>query len=137
MRKAAENYPDAEIEFTIERITNEHNEFYEKVKKSKNDTPQNRLDRIKIANRIPDTKIVQHRVFYRNPDVVAEVLYRAEGICAKCQNPAPFNRKMDNTPYLEVHHIIHLADGGEDTIENTEALCPNCHRHRHFGDPIR
>lgn len=35
-------------------------------------------------------------------------------------------------PYLEVHHIIWLSHGGADTIENTVALCPNCHRKMHI-----
>jgi len=26
-----------------------------------------------------------------------------------------------------------LANGGSDTIENTIALCPNCHREFHYG----
>jgi len=30
-----------------------------------------------------------------------------------------------------VHHIIPLADGGPDTLENVAALCPNCHRKMH------
>ena len=41
--------------------------------------------------------------------------------------------QRDGTPYLEVHHKIPLAKDGEDTIENAEALCPNCHREKHFG----
>ncbi|WP_240698763.1 MULTISPECIES: HNH endonuclease [Vibrio] len=64
---------------------------------------------------------------------MAEVLLRAKGTCERCKSPAPFTRKSHQTPYLEVHHIIRLADGGKDTIENTLALCPNCHRELHFG----
>jgi 5-methylcytosine-specific restriction protein A len=26
-----------------------------------------------------------------------------------------------------------LRDGGSDTINNVIALCPNCHRKRHYG----
>jgi 5-methylcytosine-specific restriction protein A len=80
-------------------------------------------------NRIP----VITFVYLRNPDVVAEVLTRAQGICEVCNQKAPFLRKKDNTPYLEVHHKIQLAHGGEDTIQNAIALCPNCHRKKHFG----
>ncbi|MGB4922720.1 MAG: HNH endonuclease signature motif containing protein, partial [Candidatus Nitrotoga sp.] len=36
-------------------------------------------------------------------------------------------------PYLEVHHKMQLAKGGEDTVENALGLCPNCHRYSHFG----
>jgi 5-methylcytosine-specific restriction protein A len=70
--------------------------------------------------------------FKRNPDVVAEILVRASGVCENCNNEAPFKRK-NGEPYLEVHHKIRLADGGEDTIENAMALCPNCHRYLHYG----
>ncbi|MFV5483444.1 HNH endonuclease [Acinetobacter towneri] len=37
-------------------------------------------------------------------------------------------------PYLETHHIVWLARGGEDTISNTVALCPNCHKRMHLLD---
>ena len=69
----------------------------------------------------------------RNPNVIIEVLSRAGGICERCNKQAPFIKKKDNTPYLEVHHKIMLSDGGEDTVENAIALCPNCHRELHFG----
>ena len=71
--------------------------------------------------------------FRRNADVIVEVLRRASGVCEKCKSPAPFVRRSDGTPFLEVHHWTPLAEGGEDTIENAGALCPNCHREAHFG----
>lgn len=89
--------------------------------------------KLKKDNKIPIESIVTTKVYHRNPDVAAYVLKRADGICEKCEEKAPFNRKSDNTPYLEIHHIKQLSDGGEDTIENTLALCPNCHRKNHFG----
>lgn len=46
-----------------------------------------------------------------------------------CRMPAPFVRKADGTPYLEVHHT--LAARGEDTGETAVAFCPNCHRAAH------
>lgn len=33
--------------------------------------------------------------------------------------------------FLETHHIVPLGQDGNDTIENTIALCPNCHRKMH------
>ena len=57
----------------------------------------------------------------------------ANGVCEKCDSPAPFNRTKDGTPYLEVHHWKFLADGGKDIVENAGALCPNCHREAHYG----
>jgi 5-methylcytosine-specific restriction protein A len=35
-------------------------------------------------------------------------------------------------PFLEEHHIEWLSKGGEDTIDNAVALCPNCHRKMHI-----
>lgn len=71
--------------------------------------------------------------YQRNPYVVAAVLLRAAGHCESCREAAPFRKKRDGLPYLEVHHTIPLAEGGDDTIENAEALCPNCHREAHYG----
>lgn len=72
-------------------------------------------------------------MFDRNPDVVAEVLTRAAGICEACNDPAPFIRRSNGTPYLEVHHKQWLSDEGEDTVGNAIALCPNCHRKAHYA----
>lgn len=70
--------------------------------------------------------------FARDPDVVAWVLEEANGVCECCSKTAPFRRE-DGSPFMEVHHLLRLADGGEDTIENAVGLCPNCHRELHYG----
>lgn len=72
--------------------------------------------------------------YKRNPDVIAFVLRRAGGICESCSEPAPFNRRSDGSPYLEVHHWEPLSQGGEDTVDNAGAICPNCHREEHYGE---
>jgi len=76
--------------------------------------------------------VVTTRVYKRSPYVVAEVLLRANGKCQSCNRDAPFV-KEDGTPFLEVHHIEWLSKGGEDSVENAIALCPNCHRQAHYG----
>lgn len=70
--------------------------------------------------------------YQRDPEVVAWILEQAAGACEACGENAPFQRE-DETPYLEVHHLRMLADGGSDTTTNTIALCPNCHREFHYG----
>jgi HNH endonuclease len=107
--------------------------FYTEVNQSLADTPSNRQLRLQSASRQPERKIVSSVVFARNPDVVAEVLTRANGYCEECNRFAPFLRRFDGTPYLEVHHLLPLAQGGEDAVENAIALCPNCHRKAHYG----
>jgi 5-methylcytosine-specific restriction protein A len=96
-------------------------------------TAKERNIRLAAAEKHPKTQMVTTTVFIRNPYVVAEVLHRAQGKCEKCGHEAPFLRAKDGTPYLEVHHQILLSEGGEDTVENAIALCPNCHRQVHFG----
>lgn len=35
--------------------------------------------------------------------------------------------------FVEAHHLIPLAQGGEDVLQNTMAVCPTHHRHLHIG----
>jgi 5-methylcytosine-specific restriction protein A len=60
------------------------------------------------------------------------VIRHSQGICEGCSQAAPFLRP-DGQPFLEVHHVKHLVDGGTDRTSNTVALCPNCHRRCHFS----
>ncbi len=71
-------------------------------------------------------------VYIRDPAVVAFVENRAKGKCELCGADAPFFRP-DESPYLEVHHIKPLSEGGPDVVENAAALCPNCHRACHHS----
>lgn len=96
-------------------------------------TESERKSRLANAKKIPMRVIVASAQFVRNPDVVAQVLFRAAGRCERCREKAPFNRRKDDSPYLEVHHKLQLSQGGEDSVENAIALCPNCHRFEHFG----
>ena len=75
--------------------------------------------------------------FARDPLIVAYALRMANGVCGDCKEPAPFVSKRTGLPYLEVHHKITLAAGGADAIDNVIALCPNCHRRRHYGSDER
>lgn len=114
-------------------ISTFNEELEEKVSKSKKSSRLDRTKRLKNSAKKPSTTEVISKQFNRNPDVIVEVLDRAKGICERCKKPAPFIRAKDKTPYLEVHHIIMLANDGEDTVENAIAVCPNCHRELHFG----
>lgn len=55
------------------------------------------------------------------------VLRRAAGKCEGCGAVAPFNT-VNGEPYLEPHHIRHLADGGPDDPRWVVGVCPNFHR---------
>jgi 5-methylcytosine-specific restriction endonuclease McrA len=123
--------PNSE-EVMIDDVKRYYFDLDNEVLHSRKDSKKRQV-RLNTAPKIPESFFTKTRIFRRNPDVIAEVLERANGVCEKCKKKAPFNRASDGTPYLEVHHLIFLSNGGEDTIENTLALCPNCHREFHFG----
>lgn len=93
--------------------------------------PETELVRRAIHNKI-DRKIETKTSTYSRNDAVALVTkLMAEGICQLCDQPAPFSDVFGN-PYLESHHIVWRRDNGPDCLENTAALCPNCHRKMHI-----
>ncbi|WP_456297287.1 HNH endonuclease [Vibrio sp. AK197] len=80
----------------------------------------------------PRTSTTTTTSYARSPEVKAWVLNRANGMCECCNQKAPFETE-EYRPFLEVHHIVPLVDGGADTVENCAGICPNCHRMLHFG----
>lgn len=102
------------------------------IAESKSKSLEKLAEELKDKPKLPKKTEVLTPGFIRSARVIAYALKRANGICELCNKPAPFH-KPDGTPYLEVHHWIPLADGGEDTIKNAAALCPNCHKEAHFG----
>lgn len=85
-----------------------------------------------MGQRAPLKKESSSFVYNRDATVVAWVLSAANGICECCEVAAPFIKK-NGLPFLEVHHVRQLAAGGSDTLSNTVAVCPNCHRELHYG----
>lgn len=110
------------------------NDFLRQITQSFESSAKDRQDRLRQRKDVKPKQVnVLSIAYIRNPDVVVEVLLRANGVCERCNKKAPFIKASSGQPYLEVHHIIRLADGGNDTVENAIALCPNCHREAHFG----
>ncbi len=116
----------------IELVVGQTPELEDQVQKSLGSTIVALRARIAGAEQQPRT-IEQTVVRYaRNPDVVALALKKARGQCEACHQVLPFIDALTSFPFLEVHHRKPLADGGLDNEENTEAICPNCHRHAHY-----
>jgi 5-methylcytosine-specific restriction enzyme A len=121
---------------SIEEI---RDDFQNQVENSQKMSLNERLEKIgSFENIKPKLKKKVIYSYSRNPHVVAQALFRAQGKCEKCGKNAPFRRSSNGTPYLEVHHKIPLSeqvnnDSNLDTLENVLALCPNCHRKAHFG----
>ena len=74
------------------------------------------------------------RVYERDPLVIAIARKRAGHRCEVPGCDHPQFMAADGLPYCEVHHVIPLAEGGEDRIENAACLCPSHHREVHHGN---
>jgi 5-methylcytosine-specific restriction protein A len=109
----------------------------EEFQKQEEQLAEESIDRLynrakgKSSRKRKTEKTTTTTVYDRDPEISAYVKKRAEGKCDLCGKDAPFKDKK-GYPYLEEHHVIRLADGGEDTINNAVALCPNCHREVHI-----
>ena len=73
--------------------------------------------------------------YRRDPRVRQNVKERAKGKCELCGEEG--FRQLDRSRYVECHHIIALANDGEDRVSNVVALCPGHHREAHFGQQAR
>lgn len=89
-----------------------------------------------IGFKTPAARSVPITQYVRDPAVKGWVLDSSGGNCELCDAPAPF-ADMDGQPFLEVHHVRRLADGGSDTPSNAVAVCPNCHRALHYGQEAK
>ncbi|MGJ7912612.1 HNH endonuclease [Neobacillus sp. LXY-1] len=90
-------------------------------------------NRAKHASKKATSRTVTSNNFERNPFVTEYAKRWSKGVCQLCEKPAPFKNRQGE-PHLHTHHIEWLSRGGEDSIENTVALCPNCHDRMHILD---
>lgn len=81
----------------------------------------------------PPLRVINTTVYDRSALVIAIAKVRSGD---RCDVPGclyiPFIA-ANGRPYLEVHHIKPLSEGGTDFIENVACLCPAHHREAHFG----
>ncbi|WP_136799680.1 HNH endonuclease [Desulfosediminicola ganghwensis] len=85
-----------------------------------------------IGSISPEKKVISSGSYSRDPAVRTYVLNKADGQCEYC-GEVGFLLSDGVSRYLESHHIIALADAGQDTIGNVIALCPKHHREAHYG----
>ena len=121
-----------ELEALINKIEGHSVPLVAEFQSSVNILKQKKNPKRPKGNIKPNTYNSTTTHYKRDPEVVAWVLYKANGVCESCNNFAPFT-KEDETVFLEVHHLRQLSDGGSDRITNAIASCPNCHRELHYG----
>jgi len=93
-------------------------------------TWQERLN--KSATAVVAAQLAPTEYRRRSDSLHRYALARSAGVCEACLLPAPFVDKKGR-PFLEVHHILRLADDGPDAPANVAAICPNCHRAAHHS----
>lgn len=118
------------VPFTLEEFNNSQKIRERKAKKLSAEELKKKA--MRSHSRVGERK-VQSTQYERDPYVSQYTKHRANGVCDLCLEPAPFKDKSSE-PYLETHHVEWLSRGGKDVIENTVALCPNCHRKMHVLD---
>lgn len=87
--------------------------------------------RASAARKLPTKRAVTSTKIVRDQAGAEYVKRIAKGPCDLCRDAAPFKDKFGH-PYLECHHVIRLADDGEDSVKNAIALCANCDRKMHI-----
>ena len=116
-----------------EQKISEPNKDYETTKKLTKGLSLKELRKLAIRT-TPTTsknKETTTQIQYRTKAIKLYAKKRANGLCEGCGIEAPFSTKKG--PYLEVHHMFRLADGGPDHPLNVIALCPTCHRRAHYA----
>ena len=83
-----------------------------------------RRDRLEKANPRPKQIKVLKTVFDVNPDVIAEVMLRANGFC-RMRYMALLSKK-GSTTLPKIHYKTPLEQGGLDIVDNA-TVCPNCY----------
>ena len=85
----------------------------------------------KRSSKPVEQKKVTTTQYSRDPYISELAKRLANGKCELCDQPAPF-KDSKGKPYLETHQVVWLSKGGSDSVDNTVALCPNCHRKMHI-----
>ncbi len=120
------DYPEEPL-ITEEEFIKKQEELEKTIKKLSREDIENKVKQSSGKSKL---KRIATKVYERDPYVSLLAKINANGICQLCGEEAPFENK-EGEPYLEVHHIEWLSKGGKDIIENTVALCPNCHKKMH------
>ncbi|WLR50050.1 HNH endonuclease [Bacillus tianshenii] len=113
------------------KLLDEKSEYQQKQVKRLSD--EELAERARHANSRGAKRRTTTTTYVRDPLVIEYAKRWADGVCQLCEKLAPFiNSKGE--PHLHTHHIDWLSRGGEDSIYNTVALCPNCHDKMHILD---
>lgn len=86
-----------------------------------------------VHEKEPNKREYVRETFARDRGWVKEAKEKFGSYCLhpNCKNTF---KKQDGLPYIEVHHIIPLFEGGEDAVWNLVVVCAHHHKMAHFAD---
>ena len=102
-----------------------------KIKKARRLSDEELKKRALKSKKKSGKRTVSTTQYDRSPWISEHIQRQAKGVCQLCNQKAPFHNQ-EGVPFLENHHIIWLSKGGEDSVKNAVALCPNCQRKMHI-----
>jgi len=88
---------------------------------------------INLSNEVPERREYLIETYVRNVRWAKLAREEFGDYCLfdACKNTFLRN---DGTPYIEVHHIVLLCKGGENSLQNLCVLCAHHHKMAHFAD---
>lgn len=66
-----------------------------------------------------------------NPNVVGKLPANMQDFCWCCRRDQAQLAALQPPIGMEIHHIIPVAEGGTDALENLQLLCAECHTDTH------
>jgi len=105
------NEPKMRLVFPTKKKYQEHYKEFHKKKKVRGNV-EKKIRRKKRINMAPELRV--------------EIKKKYKGKCAICGS------KQE----LQIHHKIHVKNGGTNEISNLILLCELCHSEQHRGEPI-
>lgn len=83
-----------------------------------NNKPKPKLSYFNLEERA----IIKLISYHLSPGKRCEILKRSKGSCRCC------NCDLDLMDRWEVHHILPIVFGGDDSLKNLSAICIDCHK---------
>ena len=94
------------------------------------------LERLLAVVRRRASRITSSTQFERDPAIRAFAKLRSGYRCEMPDCDYLGFEKPNGETYIEVHHIVSLANEGGDVINNVVAVCPNCHKMAHYSNRV-
>ena len=95
------------------------------------EVPQDVIDDVKSEElRLKEKSMTASKRYKRTPRAHLLALLEARGIDTHTCSVCGFQGNPE-VSILEIHHILPLRDGGDESADNLVVLCPNCHSIAH------